>query len=1348
MNRWKKRILIILIASVLNVLGRYPAFYFELPAYLNLCGTILAAYVEGPIAGAAAAVLGCLFSSFFSPGDWYYLIADVAVAIAAGLIAPKNRYFERFIMIISATTFFAVVKALFLIPVNLHLRGGRIGLYIADAIIDYLASVSVPAWLQYAAAALYISFADALVAMLLIFSGMYIFKRFGKKKRAAELRKQLGGKVYLGLVAAFFLTASFGSQRAYAEESVSFIEKLYNSENGLVGGCLNDIAMTRDGSMWIATYGGLFRFNGSKFVLIDNLKSVRSVQCLFVDEEDRLWAGTQDAGITLLNIDMTWCTLDTSSGLPSNSVKCISRDSSGLYYIGTTAGLAVAEYDNGEIRIVKTDTEVGNIRDLSPDHEGHMIVMNNLGDIRCFENGESILSLYMGSAIPRGISHADNGDLYIGTDEGTIAIYAFSPDGFRVKGHIIAEGMKTIKDLYFDDNGIIYVASDNGIGYIDSSGRLTMIESGEFNNSIDHIFKDYQGNIWFTSSRCGLLCLGKSSFTDVFRLCEENNIVCNTIRQWNGHLYVGTNSGLKILDVDAGKSIKDDVTAEFEDIRIRCMETDSAGNLLVATYDKGLMEITPAGKVSAYVPTQETGRSIRVVSILSDGTVIASGDGGMTFLKDKKVLHRLQTGKELAGGTVLNILETDDHTLLCGTDGDGIAVIRDGKLQKYLSREDSLSSGVVLRIVKDSRSDGYFVLTGSGLCYMNRDFVISELAMPYYNNFDIAMNSSGEIFVLGGAGIYISEYDALMNRGAMESYTLLDAKAGLPGSITSNAWNLVTDDEQIYICGTTGIYLLDLNNYEMQISDFRTKITAVIIDGVYEDVTQIGTIEIPKGTDRIELNLEINNYTSADPYVSYYLSGVDEEKTTVLASKLSSVIYHDIPYGNHDFIISVLDENGRELSGQTYVFTKEKELYETMGFILYFYIFLLLFIVFIVISIVQGALMSQQKKEKGRHELVVKQLEREKAEALERALHMEEDANRTKSAFLANMSHEIRTPINAIIGMDTMILRESGEEQIRSYALDIHNAGKTLLTLINELLNYSKSEDDHEKAVETDAALSEKEHFHAPDARLLIVDDVETNLIVAKNLLRRTRVQIDAVQSGRDAVEHASGTPYDIILMESMLPGMNGEETMLEIRKKCPLNAETPVIVLTAHAVDGAREEYLRLGYTNYLAKPLDGSKLEAMIQSYLPDEKILPADEEQEDTDGHPAAARTDEAAGTDSMISRLSRIDGIDTAGGVEIAGGEDAYLLFCRNFRDTAKTQIGMIREAFEKENYEDYTIQVQALKNAARLIGATELSEKARELEEAGRESGIDRIRQDTPAVLEKYEWFYDRLDEIF
>ncbi|MCR5311954.1 MAG: response regulator [Lachnospiraceae bacterium] len=398
---------------------------------------------------------------------------------------------------------------------------------------------------------------------------------------------------------------------------------------------------------------------------------------------------------------------------------------------------------------------------------------------------------------------------------------------------------------------------------------------------------------------------------------------------------------------------------------------------------------------------------------------------------------------------------------------------------------------------------------------------------------------------------------------------------------------------------------------------------------------------------------------------------------------------------------------------------------------------------------------------------------------LEDAREQADRANDFKSDFLANMSHEIRTPINAVIGMNEMILREGKDPDIVDYSKNIESAGKSLLSIINGILDLSKIEAgkmeileepysidsvlndvsvmisfkareknlsfeiikepglpefyygdetrirqimvnilnnavkytdkggvtltvghdgagkdcillltvtdtgigikeedvpklfgkfdrmdiDHNKFVEgtglglsivkrlldimrgsveiestygkgtafrmkvpqrvcddgnTDEALKHKaealrkerakkeELFHAPRAKILVVDDTQTNLTVAKALLKRTRAGVDTAGSGPAAIEITKDCKYDLILLDSRMPGMNGAEALHVIRSQSGgLNADTPIICLTADAVVGAKERYLSEGFTDYLSKPIESFALEGMLMKYLPQEMV-----------------------------------------------------------------------------------------------------------------------------------------------
>ena len=372
------------------------------------------------------------------------------------------------------------------------------------------------------------------------------------------------------------------------------------------------------------------------------------------------------------------------------------------------------------------------------------------------------------------------------------------------------------------------------------------------------------------------------------------------------------------------------------------------------------------------------------------------------------------------------------------------------------------------------------------------------------------------------------------------------------------------------------------------------------------------------------------------------------------------------------------------------------------------------------------------------------------AETSKEAHRREKAANEAKSVFLANMSHEIRTPINAVLGMNEMILRETENPQILEYADNIQSAGNLLLSLINDVLDFSKVEsgklDIVEAPYETSSFLHDscsmmgeraskkglefriacdfnlpcrllgdefrirqivtnllsnavkytekgsvtfsvesrqkeeafyliitvedtgmgireenikdlfsqftrfhleknrhiegtglglaitkqlvddapvgdflrhyrdvtrdnsqyRQSFEAENAKILVVDDVAVNLKVISNLLKKTKIQVDTAESGPACIEMVSEKMYDIIFMDHMMPGMDGVETYKKMQQlKDSPNAHTPVIMLTANAINGVKEEYLKDGFVDYLSKPVRGDKLERMILNYLPEDKI-----------------------------------------------------------------------------------------------------------------------------------------------
>ena len=256
--------------------------------------------------------------------------------------------------------------------------------------------------------------------------------------------------------------------------------------------------------------------------------------------------------------------------------------------------------------------------------------------------------------------------------------------------------------------------------------------------------------------------------------------------------------------------------------------------------------------------------------------------------------------------------------------------------------------------------------------------------------------------------------------------------------------------------------------------------------------------------------------------------------------------------------------------------------------------------------------------------------------------------------------------------------------------------------------------------------------FRAPKAQILIVDDTRMNLTVAIGLLSKTRMRIDTATGGAGALEMARSTPYDLILMDQRMPGMDGLETMRGIRaQENGMNRETPVICMTADAVQGARERYLAEGFTDYISKPIDSKELEMMLKKYLPPAKV---------EGGGEAAPAGGEAAGAPDGLKWL-REAGVKTEDGMRFCQGDEGlYRTILEEYLQGAEAHMANLRKYYEAGDWKNYGIQVHTLKSTSRTIGAESLSAMAAELEKASNREDEEVIRRMHGIMMQEYLGF--------
>lgn len=271
-----------------------------------------------------------------------------------------------------------------------------------------------------------------------------------------------------------------------------------------------------------------------------------------------------------------------------------------------------------------------------------------------------------------------------------------------------------------------------------------------------------------------------------------------------------------------------------------------------------------------------------------------------------------------------------------------------------------------------------------------------------------------------------------------------------------------------------------------------------------------------------------------------------------------------------------------------------------------------------------------------------------------------------------------------------------------------------------------------------------RESFRAPEAEILVVDDNEMNLAVVKGLLKGTGIQIDTVLSGTECLNLCSRKKYDLILMDHMMPEPDGIETLHLLRgQKEGLNTETRVIALTANAIAGVREEYLREGFTDYLSKPIEAEKLERLLKKQLPPELVIleetpviskelkqenPDRQEEQTASAGTESVRTEEGEEGNHIDKRL----GISYCNGDETMYGE-----VLRVYYNQGKEYQADLKEFFEKKDWKSYEILVHAIKSNSMSIGAKEFSEEARAHEMASKEKKEAFIEEKFRKFCEDY-----------
>ena len=517
------------------------------------------------------------------------------------------------------------------------------------------------------------------------------------------------------------------------------------------------------------------------------------------------------------------------------------------------------------------------------------------------------------------------------------------------------------------------------------------------------------------------------------------------------------------------------------------------------------------------------------------------------------------------------------------------------------------------------------------------------------------------------------------------------------------------------------------------------------------------------------------------------------------------------------------------------------------------------------------------------------------------------DTSEAKTRFLASMSHEIRTPINAILGMNEMILRENDDRTIDEYARNIKTSGKMLLMLVNDVLDFTKieagkleireepflmsdllydvtsliKERAEEKHLELETEITgeipkelvgdefrirqilinlmsnavkytekgtvtlqvggscsedichlelcvkdtgkgipkeDQEHlfeafqradvkananiegaglglaivksivdsmngevgvlseygtgsefrvklpvkytskepletdfmerragqpenagvsgFSAPDAKILAVDDNQSNLTIVKLFLKRNGIVPDLCSSGERAASLCREKKYDLILLDHMMPEPDGIETLHIIRNDvASLNRDTKAVVLTANAVAGSRKMYLDEGFDDYLTKPLDSTVLEETVKRMLPKEKVTLSSSQSADDGKTPDS-------------DRFSALEGFDYETALTYCGDEEEFLLeIMGDIARECPERADRMRKSLEAKDMRAYAVDAHSIKSSMATIGLKDFSERAKKHEFAAKDNDTAYVYGDAESFISDYTALCENIAKI-
>lgn len=714
---------------------------------------------------------------------------------------------------------------------------------------------------------------------------------------------------FLALQAIFVICALFFVQTVSAEE-LPYVRTVFNERSGLPTGEANDVLQTADGYVWVGSYGGLIRYDGTEFrnFSSEGILPSSSVRMMFEDSAGRLWIGTNDAGVFVYENGG----ISQPEGQPKDTFLCVrgfTEDADGVIYACSNSG--IAEIREGVMTVYSVAELSGQtVYSVAADKFGRIWGAESSGGCAVLKDGKLVKIMSGDTFFGAGesvysVAAGMDGDVWLGSAGNKIARLSFTSedlDGGIETEIFTAENVVTHNSMRMMKDGTMTVSGLHGFGIIYPDGTMKEFSESEGASSINSAYIDYEGNIWLASTNEGIVRFSVGCFSSPNAEAGLEDVTLNAVAMSGGVKYIGTDSGVIVCGED-WKRQECVLTDMLRGIRVRHIIADSKGRIWAASYsDTPVIMYDPkSGEAVSYSSADGlAGDRARVFLELRDGTVAVGMQNGLSFIGDGNI----QSFTDLEYPAILSLLETDSGSVFAGSDGGGIYEIKEGGEIVPHSFDKGLNEGVVLRMLKDSEGDGYFVSAGSSLYYMeNGSFrKLENLEKGAGSIFDLYL-IDGTLWLLQNNGILAADRADLLNGGTGDPVTY-GFEYGLSGSLNANTWHCL-EDGKLYLATRDGISVFGFTAPENELP--KVIITSIVVDGtVYDNPS--AAIKVPSGAQRVTVNFSALSFTDTTRFgIGYKLNGFDSREIKAGEVKSDSVSYTNLSGGDYRFDIRVID---------------------------------------------------------------------------------------------------------------------------------------------------------------------------------------------------------------------------------------------------------------------------------------------------------------------------------------------------------------------------------------------------------------------------------------------------------